>query len=146
MQKLLFSADEDKCPYRAQFFPIANFAKVIAEFEQIYESHSSNNLFAIAGKEEITLIAETSAFNFLIEGVFDPREWYDDYESKINEVQNTLEKYNLSVLCRDIICTMIIEEDYSLDQLIQKIALPGQTITIQITDLAFGNTEYSIST
>ena len=41
---------------------------------------------------------------------------------------------------------MISEEDFSLDQLINKIALPDQTITIQISDLTYGNTEYTIDT
>jgi hypothetical protein len=38
-----------------------------------------------------------------------------------------------------------VEELYAAD-LIAFLALPGQTITIQITDLEFGNTEYEMTT
>ena len=71
MVKLLFSQDEDKCPYRAKFKPIENYSEVISDFEQIYERHGSESLFSISGLDEIILIAETSAFNFIIEDVSD---------------------------------------------------------------------------
>ena len=45
MEKLLFSRDEDKCPYRAEFKPIENYLEVISDFEQMYESHSPGSLF-----------------------------------------------------------------------------------------------------
>jgi hypothetical protein len=38
-----------------------------------------------------------------------------------------------------------VEELYAAD-FIAFLALPGQTITIQITDLEFGNTEYEMTT
>lgn len=146
MEKLLFSKDEDKCPYRAEFKPIENYSEVISDFEQMYESHGPESLFQISGIDEIVLIAETSALNFIIDDVFDPIEYYDDYSAKISEVKGILNKNNVSALGIEVISSMISEEDFSLDQLINKIALPDQTITIQISDLTYGNTEYTIDT
>lgn len=146
MEKLLFSKDEEKCPYRAEFKPIENYSEVISDFEQIYERHGSESLFSISGLDEIILIAETSAFNFIIEDVFDPREYYDDYVAKMDEVKGILKKNNVSALGTEVILSMISEEDFSMDQLINKIALPGQNITIQITDITYGNTEYTLDT
>ena len=153
MKKFLVSMDEDKCPYRAQFKPIENYSEVISDFEQMYESGTnsslfidSESLFSISDLGEIVLIAETSAFNFVIDDVFDPREYYDDYAVKMDEVKDVLKKNNISDLSIEVILGMISEEDFSLDKLIEKIALPGQSITIQITDLNYGNTEYTLDT
>jgi hypothetical protein len=146
MEKLLFSRDEDKCPYRAEFKPIEKYSEVISDFEQMYESHGPGSLFQISGIDKIVLIAETSALNFIIDDVFDPSEYYDDYSAKISEVKGILNKNNVSALGIEVISSMISEEDFSLDQLINKIALPNQTITIQISDLTYGNTEYTIDT
>ena len=38
------------------------------------------------------------------------------------------------------------QEELCAADLIEFLALPGQTITIQITDLEFGNTEYEMTT
>lgn len=37
-------------------------------------------------------------------------------------------------------------ESFTLDVLVQMIAQPGQTITIQNTNIAYGNTEFEITT
>ena len=65
---------------------------------------------------------------------------------KIEEVKSYLTSNNISDLSVDILCTMIINEDFNLNILVQKIAESGQTIKIQYTNVAYGNTEFEINT
>jgi len=82
----------------------------------------------------------------IIDGAYDNSEFYDDLSVKIEEVKSYLTSNNISDLSVDILCTMIINEDFNLNILVQKIAESGQTIKIQYTNVAYGNTEFEINT
>ena len=42
--------------------------------------------------------------------------------------------------------SMIEEEDYSVVKVVEKIAKPNQTITIQMTDTMYGNSKFEFNT
>jgi hypothetical protein len=150
MEKCLFSKESDDAisQFRANNFkPVPNFRAVISDFDKMYESYQNLPvLFTVIGSDEIVLIAEVSQLNFIIDGVFDPWEVYGDvFELKIEEVKDYLKNNDISELSANIICEMIKNESYSLDVLVQMIAQPGQTITIQNSNIAYGNTEFEIT-
>ena len=145
MEKCLFSKESDDAisEFRASNFrPIPDYKAVISDFDKMYESYQNLPvLFTVIGSDEIVLIAEVSQLNFIIDGVFDSWEVYGDvFELKIEEVKDYLKNNDISELSVNIICEMIKNESYSLDVLVQMIALPGQTITIQNSNITYGNT------
>ena len=150
MEKCLFSKESDDAisQFRASNFkPVPNFRAVISDFDKMYESYQNLPvLFTVIGSDEIVLIAEVSQLNFIIDGVFDSWEVYGDvFELKIEEVKDYLKNNDISELSVNIICEMIKNESYSLDVLVQMIAQPGQTINIQNSNIAYGNTEFEIT-
>ena len=150
MEKCLFSKESDDAisQFRASNFkPVPNFRAVISDFDKMYESYQNLPvLFTVIGSDEIVLIAEVSQLNFIIDGIFDPWEVYGDvFELKIEEVKDYLKNNDISELSVNIICEMIKNEYYSLDVLVQMIAQPGQTINIQNSNIAYGNTEFEIT-
>jgi|688.fasta_scaffold750955_1 hypothetical protein len=150
MDKCLFSLDqaESVSLFRAsEFKTVAEFRNVISDFDKMYESYqNSSALFTVIGSEEIVLIAETSGLNIKIEGIYDNSEFYDDINVKIEEVKTYLIRNQISELTIDILYTMIINEDFNLNILVEKIAQSGQSIKIQYTNIAFGNSEFEINT
>jgi hypothetical protein len=149
MEKCLFSKESDDAisQFRASNFkPVPDFKAVISDFDKMYESYQNSPvLFTVIGSDEIVLIAEVSQLNFLIEGVFDSWELYEDMNAKIEEVRNYLKNNDISELSANIICEMIKNESFTLDVLVQMIAHPGQTINIQNSNIAYGNTEFEIT-
>jgi hypothetical protein len=149
MEKCLFSKESDDAisQFRASNFkPVPDFKAVISDFDKMYESYQNSPvLFTVIGTDEIVLIAEVSQLNFLIEGVFDSWELYEDMNAKIEEVRNYLKNNDISELSANIICEMIKNESFTLDVLVQMIAHPGQTINIQNSNIAYGNTEFEIT-
>jgi hypothetical protein len=150
MDKCIFSLDgaESVSYFRSsEFKTIADYRDVISDFDKMYQSYqNSSKLFTIIGSDEIILIAETSGLNLIIDGVYDNSEFYDDISAKIEEVKRYLISNNISELSINILCTMIINEDFNLNILVQNIAESGQTIKIQYTNIAYGNTEFEINT
>jgi hypothetical protein len=65
--------------------------------------------------------------------------------TKIEEVRTYLKDNDISELSAKILCEMIKNESFTLDVLVQMIAQPGQTITIQNSNIAYGNTEFEIT-
>ena len=150
MEKCLFSKESDDAisEFRASNFrPIPDYKAVISDFDKMYESYQNLPvLFTVIGSDEIVLIAEVSQLNFIIDGVFDSWEVYGDvFELKIEEVKDYLKNNDISELSVNIICEMIKNESYSLDVLVQMIALPVQTMTIQNSNITYGNTEFEIT-
>lgn len=149
MEKCLFSLESDDAisQFRASNFkPVPDFRAVISDFDKMYKSYQNLPvLFTVIGGDEIVLIAEVSELNFIIDGIFDPREVYGDLNTKIEEVRDYLKNNDISELSANIICEMIKNESYSLDVLVQIIAQPGQTINIQNSNIAYGNTEFEIT-
>jgi hypothetical protein len=149
MEKCLFSKESDDAisQFRASNFkPVPDFKVVISDFDKMYESYQNLPvLFTVIGSDEIVLIAEVSQLNFIIDGVFDAWEVYEDMNTKIEEVRDYLKNNDISELSANIICEMIKNETYSLDVLVQMIAQPGQTINIQNSNIAYGNTEFEIT-
>lgn len=150
MDKCIFSLDEAESVslFRSsEFKAVADFRNVISDFDKMYHSYqNSSTLFTVIGSDEIILIAETSGLNIIIDGIYDNSEFYDDLSAKIEEVKRYLISNNISELTVDILCTMVINEDFNLNILVQKIAESGQTIKIQYTNIAYGNTEFEINT
>ena len=150
MKKYLFSAESDDAisQFRASnFTPVPEFRSVISDFDKMYESYQNSSvLFTVIGSDEIVLIAEVSQLNFIIEDVFDSWEVYEDMNAKIEEIKNYLKNNDISEFSFNILCEMIKNESFTLDVLVQMIAQPGQTITIQNTNIAYGNTEFEITT
>jgi hypothetical protein len=150
MDKCLFSLDQAESVSllrTSEFKTVAEFRTVISDFDKMYESYqNSATLFTAIGAEEIVLIAETSSLNIIIDGIYDNSEFYDDINMKIEEVKSYLLNNHISELTIDILCAMIINEDFNLNILVEKIAQPGQTLKIQYTNIAYGNTEFEINT
>ena len=150
MKKCLFSAESDDAisQFRASNFkPVPDFTSVISDFDKMYESYQNLPvLFTVIGREEIVLIAEVSALSLKIEDVFDSWEVYEDMKTKIEEVRTCLRNNDMSELSASIICEMISNESFTLDVLVKMIAQPGQTINIQNSNIAYGNTEFDITT
>jgi hypothetical protein len=149
MEKCLFSKESDDAisEFRASNFrPISDYKAVISDFDKMYESYQNLPvLFTVIGSDEIVLIAEVSQLNFIVDGVFDAWEVYEDMNTKIEEVRTYLKDNDISELSAKILCEMIKNESFTLDVLVQMIAQPGQTITIQNSNIAYGNTEFEIT-
>jgi hypothetical protein len=149
MEKCLFSKESDDAisEFRASNFrPISDYKAVISDFDKMYESYQNLPvLFTVIGSDEIVLIAEVSQLNFIIDGVFDAWEVYEDMNTKIEEVRTYLKDNDISELSANILCEMIKNESFTLDVLVQMIAHPGQTINIQNSNIAYGNTEFEIT-
>jgi hypothetical protein len=121
------------------FKPINNYQEILNEFESCYEpfpdkpqgdklfwlAHESNDGIILVVNESI--MSHTFMDEADLDGMIEFMKSNGNSEAAIEFMTNH------------------VEELYAAD-FIELLALPGQTITIQITDLEYGNTESEMNT
>ena len=121
------------------FKPVSNYQEILNEFENCYVADNGkpqgDKLFWLASESDdgIILVVNESLMSHT---------FMDDADL---EGMTNFMKSNGNSDAAIQFMTNHVEELYAAD-FIAFLALPGQTITIQITDLEFGNTEYEMTT
>ena len=121
------------------FKPVSNYQEILNEFENIYVAEGGkpqgDKLFSLVSKSDdgIILVVNESLMSHT---------FMDDADL---EGMSNFMKSNGNSDAAIQFMTNHVEELYAAD-FIAFLALPGQTIAIQITDLEFGNTEYEMTT
>ena len=120
------------------FKPVSNYQEILNEFENCYDASAlgtADKLFWLASESDDGIILVVNecimSHDFMLDA---------DLEGMTNFM-----KSNGNSEAAIEFMTNHVEELYAAD-FISFLALPGQTITIQITDLEFGNTEYEMTT
>ena len=121
------------------FKPVSNYQEILNEFENCYvaddDKPQGDKLFWLASESNdgIILVVNDSIMSHT---------FMDDAD--LEGMTNFMKSNGNSEAAIEFM-TNHVEELYAAD-FIAFLALPGQTITIQITDLEFGNTEYEMTT
>lgn len=120
------------------FKPVANYQDILSEFENSYDPSvlgTADKLFWLAHESNDGIILVVNdcimSHTFMDEADLDGMIEF----MKSNGNSETAIEF----------MTKHVEELYAAD-FIQLLAMPGQTITIQITDLEYGNTESELNT
>ena len=120
------------------FKPVPNYQEILNEFENSYDASvlgTADKLFWLVSKSDDGIILVVNecimSHDFMLDA---------DLEGMTNFM-----KSNGNSEAAIEFMTNHVEELYAAD-FIELLALPGQTITIQITDLEAGNTEYEMTT
>jgi len=121
------------------FKPISNYQELLNEFENCYAAEDGkpqgDKLFLLASESNDGIILVVNDCIMSHDFMLDV-----DQEGMTNFM-----KSNGNSEAAIEFMTSHVEELYAAD-FIKLLALPGQTITIQITDLEFGNTEHEMTT
>ena len=121
------------------FKPVSNYQEILNEFENCYVAEDGkpqgDKLFWLVSKSNDGII-------LVVNDCIMSHTFMDDADL---EGMTNFMKSNGNSDAAIQFMTNHVEELYAAD-LIAFLALPGQTITIQITDLEFGNTEYEMTT
>ena len=121
------------------FKPINNYQEILNEFESCYEPFPDKpqgvKLFWLAheSNDGIILVVNESIMSHTFMD-----------EADLEGMTNFMKSNGNSEAAIEFM-TNHVEELYAAD-FIKLLALPGQTITIQITDLEYGNTESEMNT
>ena len=122
------------------FKPIDGYSQILNQFDQLYESYqNAATLFeVIEDNDSINIIADTFQINFNSESI-------DSYD--VEQIKNLLIENSFSEEVITIIVEQIENQGYvEIASIIEKIALPNQTIHVQYTDTLYGNSEFDIFT
>jgi len=121
------------------FKPVSNYQEILNEFENCYEAEDDkpqgDKLFWLASESNDGIILVINECIMTHDFMLDA-----DLEGMTNFM-----KSNGNSETAIQFMTNHVEELYAAD-FIAFLAMPGQTITIQITDLEFGNTEHELTT
>ena len=121
------------------FKPVSNYQEILNEFENCYVAEDGkpqgDKLFWLASESNDGII-------LVVNDCIMSHTFMDDADL---EGMTNFMKSNGNSDAAIQFMTNHVEELYAAD-FIAFLALPGQTITIQITDLEFGNTEYEMTT
>jgi hypothetical protein len=120
------------------FKPVPNYQEILNEFENSYDASvlgTADKLFWLVSKSNDGIILVVNdcimSHTFMdeadLDGMIEFMKSNGNSEAAIEFMTNH-------------------QEELCAADLIEFLALPGQTITIQITDLEFGNTEYEMTT
>ena len=120
------------------FKPVSNYQEILNEFENCYDASAlgtADKLFWLASESNdgIILVVNDCIMSHT----------YMDY-ADLEGMTNFMKSNGNSEAAIEFM-TNHVEELYAAD-LISFLAMPGQTITILITDLEAGNTEYEMTT
>ena len=121
------------------FNPVSNYQEILNEFESCYEPFpdkpQGDKLFWLAheSNDGIILVVNESIMSHTFMD-----------EADLEGMTNFMKSNGNSEAAIEFM-TNHVEELYAAD-FIKLLALPGQTITIQITDLEYGNTESEMNT
>ena len=121
------------------FKPVSNYQEILNEFENCYvaddDKPQGDKLFWLASESNDGII-------LVVNDCIMSHTFMDDAD--LEGMTNFMKSNGNSEAAIEFM-TNHVEELYAAD-FIAFLALPGQTITIQITDLEFGNTEYEMTT
>jgi hypothetical protein len=121
------------------FKPVSNYQEILNEFENCYEAEDGkpqgDKLFWLASESNDGII-------LVVNDCIMSHTFMDDAD--LEGMTNFMKSNENSEAAIEFM-TNHVEELYAAD-FIAFLALPGQTITIQITDLEFGNTESEMTT
>lgn len=121
------------------FKPVANYQEILNEFENCYAADDGkpqgDKLFWLASESSDGII-------LVVNDCIMSHSFMDDAD--LEGMTNFMKSNGNSETAIEFM-TKHVEELYAAD-FIEFLALPGQTITIQITDLEAGNTEYEMTT
>ena len=120
------------------FKPVANYQEILNEFENSYDPSAlgtADKLFWLAHESNHGII-------LVVNDCIMSHTFMD--EADLEGMTNFMKSNGNSETAIEFM-TNHVEELYAAD-FIEFLALPGQTITIQITDLEAGNTEYEMNT
>lgn len=121
------------------FKPVSNYQEILNEFENCYvaddDKPQGDKLFWLASESNDGII-------LVVNDCIMSHTFMD--EADLEGMTNFMKSNGNSEAAIEFM-TNHVEELYAAD-FIAFLALPGQTITIQITDLEFGNTEYEMTT
>ena len=121
------------------FKPVSNYQEILNEFENCYVADDGkpqgDKLFWLASESNDGII-------LVVNDCIMSHTFMD--EADLEGITNFMKSNGNSEAAIEFM-TNHVEELYAAD-FIAFLALPGQTITIQITDLEFGNTEYEMTT
>jgi len=121
------------------FKPVSNYQEILNEFESCYvaddDKPQGDKLFWLASESDDGII-------LVVNDCIMSHTFMDDADL---EGMTNFMKSNENSETAIQFMTNHVEELYAAD-FIAFLAMPGQTITIQITDLEAGNTEYEMTT
>ena len=121
------------------FKPVSNYQEILNEFENCYVADDGkpqgDKLFWLASESNDGII-------LVVNDCIMSHTFMD--EADLEGMTNFMKSNGNSEAAIEFM-TNHVEELYAAD-FIAFLALPGQTITIQITDLEFGNTEHEMTT
>ena len=120
------------------FKPVSNYQEILNEFENCYDASAlgtADKLFWLASESNDGII-------LVVNDCIMSHTYMDDAD--LEGMTNFMKSNENSEAAIEFM-TNHVEELYAAD-LISFLAMPGQTITIQITDLEAGNTEYEMTT
>ena len=120
------------------FKPVSNYQEILNEFENCYDASAlgtADKLFWLASESNDGII-------LVVNDCIMSHTYMDDAD--LEGMTNFMKSNENSEAAIEFM-TNHVEELYAAD-LISFLAMPGQTITIQITDLDAGNTEYEMTT
>ena len=120
------------------FKPVSNYQEILNEFENCYDASAlgtADKLFWLASESNDGII-------LVVNDCIMSHTYMDDAD--LEGMTNFMKSNENSEAAIEFM-TNHVEELYAAD-LISFLAMPGQTITIQITDLEFGNNEYEMTT
>ena len=120
------------------FKPVSNYQDILNEFENCYDA----SVLGIADKLFWLVSESNDGIILVVNDCIMANNYKDDEDS---EGMINFMKTNGNSDAMIEFMTNHQEELYAAD-IIEFLALPGQTITIQITDLEAGNTEYEMTT
>ena len=120
----------------SDFEPVENYLEIISEFEDSYDLKAldcANQLFIVSGSEKIVVTINDCIM----------ANYFED-ESDLEAIADYLQQNGNSEWMIQFMKNY--SEELSATDIISVLAKPGQTITIQTTDLEYGNTEFEINT
>ena len=121
------------------FKPVSNYQEILNEFENCYAADNGkpqgDKLFWLASESNDGII-------LVVNDCIMSHTFMD--EADLEGMTNFMKSNGNSEAAIEFM-TNHVEELYAAD-FIKLLALPGQTITIQITDLEYGNTESEMNT
>ncbi len=121
------------------FKPVSNYQEILNEFENCYvaddDKPQGDKLFWLASESNDGII-------LVVNDCIMSHTFMD--EADLEGMTNFMKSNGNSEAAIEFM-TNHVEELYAAD-FIEFLALPGQTITIQITDLEYGNTESEMNT
>ncbi len=147
MEKILFNGLEEGGVYQmrtSEFKPKQGYQSILQEFDSLYESYQgSGTLFSVHGQDAVVVLADTHTLALVLNDL-DFTD-YSAFAENLSQLKDYLSKVGISAETSAMLVRMVENEDLSVGGIIEQLAEPGQTITVQCMDSLYGNNEYEIN-